>query len=77
MDEIDKKKLMKLTKAAEDIQGVLIQDKLNVSESISVLLAFTIDLAYAASIKEEQIKELYDGMWKGVKMARDKKGQTE
>ena len=72
MVDIDKKRLMKLTKASEDIQQVLISNQLDVKEAISVLLAFTIDIAYASNIDEKDVKELYDGMWSGVKLSKEK-----
>ena len=68
---------MKLTKAAEDIQRILIENQLDIKEAISVLLAFTIDISYAAKIDEQEIKELYDGMWKGVKLSREKSVKIE
>ena len=72
MTQLDKKKLTKLMKAAEDIQQVLINNDLTPQESIALFLSFTIDIAYLVNIDEEEIKKTYEEMWKGVKLSKAK-----
>jgi hypothetical protein len=72
MTQLDKKKLTKLMKAAEDIQQVLINNDLTPQESIALFLSFTIDIAYLAKVDEEEIKKTYEEMWKGVKLSKSK-----
>jgi hypothetical protein len=72
MTQLDKKKLTKLMKAAEDIQQVLINNDLTPQESIALFLSFTIDIAYLAKVDEEEIKKTYEEMWKGVKLSKAK-----
>lgn len=72
MAQLDKKKLTKLMKAAEDIQQVLINNDLTPQESIALFLSFTIDIAYLVNIDEEEIKKTYEEMWKGVKLSKSK-----
>ena len=72
MAQLDKKKLTKVMKAAEDIQQVLINNDLTPQESIALFLSFTIDIAYLVNIDEEEIKKTYEEMWKGVKLSKSK-----
>ena len=72
MAQLDKKKLTKLMKAAEDIQQVLINNDLTPQESIALFLSFTIDIAYLVNIDEKEIKKTYEEMWKGVKLSKSK-----
>ena len=72
MTQLDKRKLTKLMKAAEDIQQVLINNDLTPQESIALFLSFTIDIAYLAKVDEEEIKKTYEDMWKGVKLSKSK-----
>lgn len=72
MTQLDKRKLTKLMKAAEDIQQVLINNDLTPQESIALFLSFTIDIAYLAKVDEEEIKKTYEEMWKGVKLSKSK-----
>ena len=72
MTQLDKRKLTKLMKAAEDIQQVLINNDLTPQESIALFLSFTIDIAYLAKVDEEEIKKTYEEMWKGVKLSKAK-----
>ena len=72
MTQLDKRKLTKLMKAAEDIQQVLINNDLTPQESIALFLSFTIDIAYLVNIDEKEIKKTYEEMWKGVKLSKSK-----